>query len=285
MIYKVAIETNQAEGMAASSWTTCIETLSNGEACNVNTLRVRIDSASSERLALQAAVATLALIPRSARADIYITSVHVIDGTANKDERDGSNSDLWTTLDLLCDVMDIRWNLLKSAEVTRLQSSVSNLEQVVNYPIEGKSIFAYTDGSCLNNPGPGGWASILEVWMDGKIECRFEGWGFEESTTNNRMELMGAINALKHLPHQQSVTIHADSRYLIDGMTKWIHGWKQKNWRLSTKKAVANMDLWKELDTLCQNRAIKWNWVRGHSSNEGNNRADELAVAAAKKLI
>ena len=137
----------------------------------------------------------------------------------------------------------------------------------------------YTDGSCLNNPGPGGWAAIL-VW--GGHEKVMSGG--EPETTNNRMELMAAIMALEALTRPVEVTLTSDSIYLRDGITKWINGWKKNGWKTAAKKPVANQDLWRRLDEAIKPHQIKWAWVKGHAGHPMNERCDELARAEAEKI-
>ena len=127
----------------------------------------------------------------------------------------------------------------------------------------------YTDGSCLGNPGPGGWACIFP---DGTKLC-----GGESLTTNNRMELTAAISTLEKNPH---VTVYTDSRYVMDGIEKWIKGWKLRGWKSSTGTPVKNQELWKQLDQLVTPQT-KWQWVRAHTGNPGNEQADTLARSCA----
>lgn len=142
----------------------------------------------------------------------------------------------------------------------------------------------YTDGACAGNPGPGGWGISVINLADQNEEVHFD-FGGEDATTNNRMELQAAIVALQYiisLPTQSGSVFHvvADSKYVIDGITSWIIGWKRKGWIGSTKKPVKNRDLWEELDALNQQiPGLKWQWVKGHSGNKYNDRADELAVS------
>ena len=133
-------------------------------------------------------------------------------------------------------------------------------------------ITIYTDGSCLTNPGNGGWAAIIN--QDGKIK---KITGSEKNTTNNRMELKAVIMALKEIPTNLELTIYTDSTYVQKGISEWIKNWKVNNWRSSNKKPVKNKDLWVELDEAVDSRKIHWEWVKGHAGNEGNEKADELA--------
>lgn len=130
----------------------------------------------------------------------------------------------------------------------------------------------YTDGACKGNPGPGGWG----VWLRSG-EHELELWGGEAQTTNNRMELTAVIEALAALKRPSSVTLHLDSEYVRNGITTWIHAWVRRGWRTADNKPVKNVDLWMKLHTLAQAHDVQWHWVRGHSGNAGNERADALA--------
>lgn len=136
----------------------------------------------------------------------------------------------------------------------------------------------WTDGACSGNPGPGGWGALL---VSGKN--RKELYGGAPKTTNNRMELMGAIEALNALKKPSTVRLHTDSTYVKDGLTKWIHGWKQNGWKTAAKKPVKNQDLWQALEAACQRHDIEWIWVKGHAGDEGNEKADELARLGANE--
>jgi len=138
--------------------------------------------------------------------------------------------------------------------------------------LNSDKIIAYTDGACSGNPGPGGWGVWLKYGEHEKELC-----GGEKDTTNQRMELQAAIEALKALKKPCAITIITDSKYVLNGITNWIHGWKKKGWKNSKKEAVANRELWEALDALNQKHDVDWQWVKGHSGDEGNERADELA--------
>jgi ribonuclease HI len=142
-----------------------------------------------------------------------------------------------------------------------------------------KNVDIWTDGACSGNPGPGGWGAVLRY---GATEKELSGG--EAQTTNNRMELMGAIAALEALKGRVKVTLHTDSKYVMDGVTKWIHGWKNNGWKTADKKPVKNEDLWKRLDHVREKHDVTWKWVKGHADDVMNNRADELARAAISKL-
>ncbi|MFZ5835405.1 MAG: ribonuclease HI [Pseudomonadota bacterium] len=130
----------------------------------------------------------------------------------------------------------------------------------------------YTDGACSGNPGPGGWGALL-IYAGTEKELS----GGAEDTTNNRMEMMAAIEALKALKRPCQVHLHTDSAYLRDGITKWIHGWKRNGWRTADKKPVKNQDLWLQLLALIESQKVTWHWVKGHSGHPENERADSLA--------
>ena len=134
------------------------------------------------------------------------------------------------------------------------------------------TIEIWTDGSCSGNPGPGGWGALL---VSGENEKEL--FGGVENTTNNQMELTAAIEALNALKAPSKVTLHTDSTYVKDGLTKWIHGWKKNGWKTAAKKPVKNKELWQALDAACTRHDITWKWVKGHAGDAGNERADELA--------
>lgn len=130
----------------------------------------------------------------------------------------------------------------------------------------------YTDGACRGNPGPGGWGALL---IAGKH--RKEIYGGEPETTNNRMELTAAIEALAAVKSESVIQLTTDSQYVRKGITEWLEGWKKKGWKNSQKKPVKNVDLWKRLDLQNQRHKVSWHWVKGHSGHPGNEKADELA--------
>ncbi|WP_221792047.1 ribonuclease HI [Aquisediminimonas sediminicola] len=134
----------------------------------------------------------------------------------------------------------------------------------------------FTDGACKGNPGPGGWGAIIRFGAHEK-----EMSGGEPATTNNRMEMMAVIQALEALTRPCDVVVHTDSKYVLDGMTKWIHGWKRNGWKTADKKPVKNGELWQELDLAVARHKVEWVWVRGHNGHVENERADGLASAAA----
>ncbi len=140
-------------------------------------------------------------------------------------------------------------------------------------------LFAYTDGACSGNPGPGGWGVLMIARQDGATVKERELSGGEAMTTNNRMELLAAISALETLSRPTEITIVTDSAYVKNGVTEWIHGWKRNGWRTAGKDPVKNVDLWQQLDALVSSSGhrIDWRWVRGHAGDPGNERADALA--------
>ena len=142
------------------------------------------------------------------------------------------------------------------------------------------SIKVYTDGACRGNPGPGGWG----VYINNGNQ-KEELYAGDPSTTNNKMEMQAAISALMHLKNTNtSIELYTDSNYLRQGITEWIYNWKKNNWRTSSKKPVANRELWIELDKLNSQMNVNWNWVKGHAGDPGNEKADELANKGADSV-
>ncbi|MFC4272251.1 ribonuclease HI [Sneathiella chungangensis] len=140
-------------------------------------------------------------------------------------------------------------------------------------------VVIYTDGACSGNPGPGGWGALLEYKGKTKELC-----GGEAETTNNRMELTAAINAINSLTRRSTVELHTDSTYVKDGITKWMIGWKKNGWKTAAKKPVKNKDLWLALDDAISQHQIRWKWVKGHAGDPGNEKADELANKGMEKF-
>ena len=136
----------------------------------------------------------------------------------------------------------------------------------------------YTDGACSGNPGPGGWGAILIHGSN-----RRELSGGEKDTTNNRMEMLAVIKGVEALKRKCLVHIHTDSTYVMKGMTEWMVNWKKRGWKTAGKKPVKNVDLWQRLDEVLNGHTIRWHWVKGHSGNPGNERADELARLAVPR--
>lgn len=140
-------------------------------------------------------------------------------------------------------------------------------------------LFAYTDGACSGNPGPGGWGALLIAREDGKVIKERELKGGEPDTTNNRMELLAAISALESLTRSTVITVVTDSAYVKNGVTSWIHGWKRNGWKTADKKPVKNADLWQRLDAAQSGHHVEWRWIKGHAGHVENERADALARA------
>lgn len=142
-----------------------------------------------------------------------------------------------------------------------------------------KKVKIFTDGACLGNPGPGGWGALLRY---GTTEKELSGG--EAETTNNRMEMMAAIQALEALKSACEVDLYTDSKYLLQGITEWLPGWKERGWKTADKKPVKNAELWQRLEGAVARHKIKWHWVKGHSGHAENERMDELARIAAEAI-
>ncbi len=143
----------------------------------------------------------------------------------------------------------------------------------------GKVVTIYTDGACRGNPGPGGWGAFLE-YGDNQRTLH----GGENPTTNNRMELTAVIKALEAIKVNCQIELYSDSKYVLQGITEWMPNWKKRNWLTASKKPVQNVDLWQELDSLVADHEINWHWVKGHSGDPGNERADQLANKGIDEL-
>jgi ribonuclease HI len=148
-------------------------------------------------------------------------------------------------------------------------------ENILLSPVE-----LYTDGACRGNPGIGGWGALLQSDSRQKELC-----GYEVNTTNNRMELMAAIRGLEAVERQSQVVVYTDSQYVCKGITEWIENWKLKGWKTASGKPVKNSKLWRDLDAVCKQYTVEWRWVRGHTGNPGNERADELANLAIDQFL
>ena len=138
----------------------------------------------------------------------------------------------------------------------------------------------FTDGACKGNPGPGGWGALLKYGANEK-----ELWGGEDNTTNNRMELMAAIEGLKALTRPCQVILTTDSKYVKQGINQWLAGWKKNGWKTASKQPVKNKDLWQALDGECSRHEVEWHWVKGHAGHAGNERADQLANRGAAEAV
>ena len=136
----------------------------------------------------------------------------------------------------------------------------------------------YTDGACSGNPGPGGWGAVIFDNDNNQTNIS----GKEINTTNNRMEILAAIMALKKIKSNSQITIYTDSTYVKNGITEWMFNWKKNDWKTASKKPVKNKDLWIKLDKLCEKNKVSWKWVKGHATNKYNNLADQLATSAIK---
>ncbi len=142
-----------------------------------------------------------------------------------------------------------------------------------------QKIQMYTDGSCLNNPGPGGWAALLRYQGKEKMFV-----GGQTDTTNNQMEMTAVIEGLKALKKPCEIELHTDSKYVMDGFQKWLPGWKKRHWKKADKKPVLNKELWMRLEQLASSHTINWHWVKGHSGHEENERVDDAARLQAEKI-
>lgn len=136
----------------------------------------------------------------------------------------------------------------------------------------------YTDGACSGNPGPGGWGAVIFDNDNNQTNIS----GKEKNTTNNRMEILAAIMALKKIKSNSQITIYTDSTYVKNGITEWMFNWKKNDWKTASKKPVKNKDLWIKLEKLCEKNKVSWKWVKGHATNKYNNLADQLATSAIK---
>jgi len=143
-----------------------------------------------------------------------------------------------------------------------------------------KQVIIFTDGACRGNPGPGGWGALLRYGTTEKTL-----FGGEPDTTNNRMELMAAIMALEALTAPCQVVLTTDSRYVMDGITKWMANWKKRGWKSASRQPVKNADLWRRLDAACEKHTIEWQWVKGHSGHPENDKADALANRGIDELL
>lgn len=144
------------------------------------------------------------------------------------------------------------------------------------------ALFAYTDGACSGNPGPGGWGVLMIAREGDEVVKTRELKGGEAETTNNRMELLAAISALEALARASAITVITDSAYVKNGVSQWIHGWKRNGWRTADKKPVKNVDLWQRLDEAQARHRVVWEWIKGHAGHPENERADELAREGMK---
>ena len=254
-------------------------------------------TSSTREIELFSAISVLSLLPEGSElTEVTINSPYVLDGLETgknhgktgcphvEKENQGRIRELWNTLFYLVARRNIAWKLLNSRETETKKEMLKASMEAVTIPQSNNTKFiAYTDGSCLGNPGKGGWGAAVEAWVDGQKKKTYDFSGFEVKTTNNRMELTSAIKVLEKLPGNSDITILTDSKYLYDGITGWIHNWKSNYWTTSSRKPVLNKDLWIKLDEETSKHQVKWKWVKGHSISEGNNRADQLATTAARE--
>lgn len=143
-----------------------------------------------------------------------------------------------------------------------------------------EAVEIFTDGACKGNPGIGGWGALLQVQGKERELC-----GGEMQTTNNRMELLAAIQALAALKRPCRVILHTDSKYVQQGISEWVHNWKKRGWKTADKKPVKNEDLWRQLDELAAKHHVQWVWIKGHAGHDGNERADQLANKGIEQLL
>ncbi len=148
-----------------------------------------------------------------------------------------------------------------------------------NVAMDEQAVEIFTDGACKGNPGRGGWGALLQFNGKERELC-----GGEAETTNNRMELTAAIRALEALKRPCRVILHTDSKYVQQGISEWVHNWKQRGWKTADKKPVKNEDLWRRLDELASKHHVQWVWVKGHAGHDGNERADQLANKGIEQL-
>lgn len=246
-----------------------------------------------QEIELLAVITTLSLIPEGNEfVEVSSNSTFVLQefrGQYREQKKvDTKNNnrinDLFNILFYLSSRRNISWSLTppKGSE-KQLKVPSSSQENNLIPKSENTKFIAYTDGSCLGNPGNGGWGVVVEARSQGELVQTYEFSGSEPNTTNNRMELTGAIKVLENLPENSQITINTDSKYLYDGITGWIKNWKAKHWHTSAGKPVLNKDLWQWLDELTSQHRVKWNWVKGHHVCDGNIQADLLATTAAKQ--
>ena len=293
---RALISVNYHAGKGIGHWTVRINPQSNNSIKSTKELTGSFETSSLQEVYLLAAITTLSTLPEGNEAiAVSINSSYILDGLESKPNSQVSENSLplfedqsrinqlWNTLYYLNSRRNIFWQLsnTKGGE-TKSEALIKPKGRTKILPSNNTTYTVYTDGSCLGNPGKGGWGVVVEAWSDGQLKQTYEMSGFEEHTTNNRMEITGAIKALESLPENSVITIYADSKYLIEGITKWLNKWKSNNWKLASRRPVQNKELWQKLDENSSRRCVKWQWVKGHDKNEGNNRADKLANIAAK---
>lgn len=287
----ISVEYHAGKGIG--HWSILINPQSNNTIQSTKELTGSFETSSLREVYLLAAITTLSTLPEGNEATVVsINSSYILDGLESKANnlinenslplfKDQSRiNQLWNTLYYLNSRRSISWQLSNTKCSETKREALPKPKGTT--PSNNTTYTAYTDGSCLGNPGKGGWGVVIEAWSDGQLRQTYEMSGFEEHTTNNRMEITSAIKALESLPENSEITIYADSKYLIEGITKWLSKWKSNNWKLASRKPVQNKELWQKLDENSSRHYVKWQWVKGHDKNEGNIRADKLATTAAK---
>lgn len=283
-------------GKGIGHWSVLINPQSNNSIQSTRELTGSFETSSLREVYLLAAITTLSTLPEGNETiAVSINSSYILDGLESKaNNQINENSlplfedqslinQLWNTLYYLNSRRNISWQLANTKGGETKREAFTKPKGITKIPSSNKTTYtAYTDGSCLGNPGKGGWGVVVEAWSDGQLKQTYEMSGFEEHTTNNRMEITSAIKALESLPENSEVTIFSDSKYLIEGITKWLNKWKSNNWKLSSRKPVQNKELWQKLDEHSSRHRVKWQWVKGHDKSKGNNWADKLANTAAK---
>lgn len=287
----ISVEYHAGKGIG--HWSILINSQSNNPIQSTKELTGSFETSSLREVYLLAAITTLSILPEGNEATVVsINSSYILDGLESRaNNQINENSlplfedqrrinQLWKTLYYLNSGRNISWQLSNTKCSETKREALTKPKGIT--PSNNTTYTAYTDGSCLGNPGKGGWGVVIEAWSDGQLKQTYEMSGFEEHTTNNRMEITSAIKALESLPENSEITIYADSKYLIEGITKWLSKWKSNNWKLASRRPVQNKELWQKLDENSSRHFVKWQWVKGHDKNEGNNRADKLATTAAK---
>ncbi len=287
----ISVEYHAGKGIG--HWSILINPQSNNPIQSTKELTGSFETSSLREVYLLAAITTLSTLPEGNEVTVVsINSSYILDGLESKAnnlinenslplfEDQSRINQLWKTLYYLNSRRSISWQLSNTKCSETKREALPKPKGIT--PSNNTTYTAYTDGSCLGNPGKGGWGVVIEAWSDGQLKQTYEMSGFEEHTTNNRMEITSAIKALESLPENSEITIYADSKYLIEGITKWLSKWKSNNWKLASRRPVQNKELWQKLDENSSRHFVKWQWVKGHDKNEGNNRADKLATTAAK---
>ena len=279
---KISVSFQTEKGIG--SWSAQINSPSEDPTQPIKRLSGSYESSSLREIELISTISVLSLLPEGNKlAEVSINSSYVLDGLDYEINPQRYFKNLWSTLIYLNSRRNIAWKLPNQNKPETLTRLTNTTQEISTFPRSRDTTFiAYTDGSCLGNPGKGGWGVVVEAWEHGQKMESYDLSGFEPKTTNNRMELTGAIKVLEYLPDNSEITILTDSKYLYDGITGWIVNWKSNYWMTASKKPVKNKDLWVRLDEVSSNHRVKWKWVKGHHISEGNNRADKLATSAAE---